>query len=185
MQRIPQHVWMAGGGLVAAVLAVRFLYMPALDRLNSQRTRLEALQMKTADAEALMSQRAAHEEALKRAQSQSLGLEQRVHHSTARILDRLSQQAKSHQLELTVVQEPVLDGAAQALRFGPGLTLQEVPLRLHLYGRFRQVGEFLGGLREAPFLAAVKQVDMVKPAEQTGSLTTEVMIGVYLAEQPS
>ena len=186
MKLTPQLMAAMAGGLLAVVLAVRFLYIPVLARLASQRVTLEVLQGKTTEAQALIAQRSAQEESLKRAQAQSQRLESQVRsQSIARILDRLSQQAKAHQLELTIVQEPVLEGTGGVVRFGPGLSLQEVPLRLQLQGRFRQVGEFLSGLRDAPFLAAVKQADIAKPSEPSGSiLTTEILLAVYLPEQP-
>ena len=170
-------------GVAVALVAVRVLAQPAVAYIGWQRAALGELRAKAAEAATLVPQRAAHEDALQRAQDRSQSLEARVRdQSVARILETLSHEAKAHYLELTVVQESAPD-AERVVRFGPHLALREVPLRLHLRGRYRQVGEFLGALRAAPFLAAVREAEIVKSAEQFGQLTTDLQLVVYLADK--
>ena len=181
-----QLLLISSAGLAAAVLAARFLFMPVFARIGAQRATLRDLTVKAEDAAGLIAQQPAHERALAQAEQRGRGLDSRVRgQSIARILDALGQQAREHHLELTVVQDAMPSEAAHLVRFGPDLVLREVPLRLQLQGRYRQVGEFLGALREAPFLAIVKQADIARPAEGTGSLKTELALAVYIAEQPS
>ena len=174
------------GAAVILVLAIRFLYLPALGRIGERRTTIQGLKVKMADAQALAAQRPAYEAALQDAEQRYQALEHRVGNgqSVGKILELLGAQAKTHRLELTVVQ-PAPDQlqAARAVTLGPELTLREVPLTLQVSGRFRQIGEFLGGLQEAPFLSSVRTLTMAKPQAESSLLRAELVLTVYVAER--
>ena len=178
-----QQIALSVGGVVVALVAMRLLAQPAVAYIGRQRAALGELRAKAAEAAMLVPQRAALEGGLQRAQDRSQSLEARVRdQSVATILEALSREAKAHYLELTVVQESAPD-VERVVRFGPHLALREVPLRVHLRGRYRQVGEFLGALRAAPFLAAVREAEIVKSVEQFGQLTADLQLVVYLADK--
>ena len=178
------QIALTASGLAAALVTIRFLLVPAISAIGRQQATLRELRAKAADAAVLIPQQAQLEERRQHAQQRRDVLEARVRdQSVARILDTLGQEAKAHHLELSVVQEAVLADAGRVVQFGPDLIVREVPLRLQLRGRYRQVGEFLGALRAAPFLAAVRQAEIAKSTEPSGPLITESQLVVYLADR--
>ena len=170
------------GGVLLGVLAVRFLFLPVVAVIGERRASLQALAVKAADASILVAQRSTHEQALRQAEQRCAVLDAQVRNqSVARILDALGQRAKAHRLELSVVQEHAAQELPRTVALGPELTVREVPLRVQLRGRYRQVAEFLGSLREAPFLATVQELTMTHP-DETAQLKTDLLLAVYLAE---
>ena len=175
------------GALVALVLAARFLYLPVVARIGERRVALTDLRVKTADAHLLAARLADEERTLTEAQAQHRALERRAGggQSVARILETLSQQAKDHRLELVAVQPREEDESeTRTLTLGPELTLQEIPLRLQLTGRYRQIGEFLGGLIHTPFISSVRELRMRKPEAGSATLQADLVLAVYLAKEP-
>ena len=180
---------MLGATAAAAtlLLAVRFLYLPVIGRIGEQRAMIRDLVVKTADAQALAAQRPTTEAALRDAQQRYRTLEDQVGsgQSVGKILELLGAQAKAHRLELTVVQQAPDELQARVVTLGPELTLREVPLTLQVSGRYRQIGEFLGGLQEAPFLSSVRTLTMAKAQAESPTLRAELVLAVYLAERSS
>ena len=183
---IRQKLLLAGtAALVALVLLGRFVYLPVAARLGERRASLTDLRGKTADAHLLASRLSEEERALTEAETHSRAFERRVGEgqSVARILETLGQQAKDRRLELVAGQPREEDHATtRTLLLSPGLTLQEIPLRLQLTGRYRQIGEFLGGLIHAPFLSSVQELRMRKPAGTNATLQADLALAVYLTK---
>lgn len=174
--------------LVVLVLLVRYAYLPVVARIGEHRASLTDLRVKTADADLLASRLPNEERALTEAQTRYRALERRIGEgqSVARILETLGQQAKDRRLELVAVQPREEDQAAsRTLTLGPALTLQEVPLRLQLTGRYRQIGEFLGRLPDVPFIGSVQELKVTKPDATSAQLRADLVLAVYLAESTS
>lgn len=186
VQLEPRQQLLLGGtaALVALVLMV-FVYLPVVARIGERRVRLTDLRVKTADAHLLAARLPEEERALAETQARSRAFERRVveGQSVARILETLGQQAKDRRLELIAVQPREEDqNEPRTLTLGPELTFQEVPLRLQLTGRYRQIGEFLGGLSHAPFMSSVRELRMRKPEVDSATLQADLLLVVYLAE---
>ena len=171
--------------LVGLVLVVRYLYLPVVAQIGERRVSLTDLRIKTGDAHLLAARLSEEERALADAQVQSRSLERRAggDQSVARILETLSQQAKDHRLELVAVQpREEEESETRTLQLGPELTLQEIPLQLQLTGRYRQIGEFLGGLIHSPFISSVRELRMRKPEAGSATLQADLVLAVYLAK---
>lgn len=181
------QTWLLGvtGALLALVLVVRFLYLPVIARIGERRATLTDFRVKIADAQGLAQQLPDQEKMLQRARERSSTLESRIAEgqSVARILELLSARAKDHRLELVAVQPRAEHNEPRILILGPEVTLREIPLNLRLTGRYRQVGEFLGELPTAPFLASVHTLVLTKPQADTTQLTADLALAVYLAER--
>ena len=173
------------GALLVVILSVRFIYLPVIARINARRVMLNDLRVKIADAQVLAEQLPDQERALQLAREHYGALESRIGEgqSVARILERLSAQAKDHRLELVAVQPHAQDTEPRVVTVGPELTLREVPLALQLTGRYRQLGEFLGELSSAPFLASVHKLVVTKPHAEDAQLKADLVLAVYLAER--
>jgi Tfp pilus assembly protein PilO len=102
--------------------------------------------------------------------------------SIARILETLSQQAKRHRLELVAVQPPIEEEEPRRVGVGAEMILRELPLSVHVTGRYRQIGEFLGALSHAPFLSSVRHVRMMKPQADRATIQADLALVVYLAD---
>ena len=172
--------------LVAGLWAVRYLYLPVIARIGAQRAQLQDLTVKVGDAQALAEALPKQEAALRESQSRYRALESRVggEQSVARILDGLGKWAKDHRLEVVAVQPRANDAEPFLVLAGPGLLLRAVPLSLKLKGRYRQLGEFLGELPEAPFLATVRRLTVRQPQSDSAQLEADLVLAVYLQERP-
>lgn len=180
------------GGITAALLIflllVRFIYLPVVARIGDRRTRLKDLQSKIADARGLTEQLPSQEAALQQVKTRYETLVNRIGKGqavVARALETLSVRAKDHRLELVAVQPRESDGGQRTITLGQELTLREVSLTLQLTGRYRQVGEFLGGLADDPLLASVRTLGMAKAHTVGTTLRADVGLAVYLTEHPS
>ena len=171
------------GALVVLVLAARFLYVPAMARVSRNRAALQDLKVKITDAHVLTEQLPQQQSALEDAQQRHRTMFGRVGdgQSVARILEQLSALAKSQRVELATIQ-PRADEEPRLVAMTPGLTMREIPLRLQLKGRYQQVGDFLGRLPTAPFIASVRQCAMKKPDTESAQLEAELVIGVYVVD---
>ena len=186
--RTPYRLALGGAvALATLVLAVRYLYLPVVGRIGEQRVQLNVLAVKVADAQVLAELLPKHEAALREADTRYRALESRVGdgQSIARILDGLGKWAKDHRLEVVAVQprsaetpEPPLLVAS-----GPQLRLRAVPLTLRLKGRYRQLGEFLGKLTDAPFVGTVRRLAIHQPSSDSAQLEADVVLAVYLKER--
>jgi Tfp pilus assembly protein PilO len=172
--------------LVALVWAVRYLYLPVVSRIGAQRAQLQDLAVKVADAQVLAEALPKHEAALREAESRYRALESRVSEgqSVARILDGLGKWAKDHRLEVVSVQPRANDAEPFLVSAGPGLLLRAVPLSLRLKGRYRQLGEFLGKLPDAPFVGTVRKLTLRQPSRESAQVEADVVLAVYLKERP-
>ena len=175
------------GGLVFAVWAVRFLYLPLLGRLAERRGSLKDLAVKIEDARVLAGQLPQQQAALQQATVIFQSAHGRIGEgqSVARILEALSLRAKGYQLELTAMQPRAAEDQAAPIVMGPELTLRDVPLTLHLKGRYQSIGEFLGGISHGPFVASVRKVFIRKPQADSTLLEADVVLAAYLEERPS
>ena len=181
--------WLLAGTIGVLFLAglSRFVYLPFVATIGEQRAMLQDLRVKLADAQGLVERVPIQEAALQQDQERSRTLERRIDNgqSIARILETLRQQAKDHELELVAVQPRAEAYEHPALTIQPDLILRETPLTLQLTGRYRQVGEFLGELATAPFLASVRTVTVTKPDAQSPKLRADLVLAVYLPERSS
>ena len=173
------------GGLLVLVWVVRFLYLPVFANIGEQRAKLQDLNVKIADAQVLTQQFPAQQAALAQAREAYKALFARVGdgQSVARILEELSQEAKTHRLELSTVQPRSNEEDQGVLTVGPDLALREVPLTLQLKGRYQQVGEFLGRFPNAPFIASVRKFRMTKPQAESAQLEASLDLVMYLVER--
>ena len=185
----PRYQLLVGitGGLVLAVWAIRFLYLPLLGRIAEHRVRLRDLAVKIEDARVLTAQLPQQQAALQQAGATFQSAYGRVGdgQSVARILESLSLQAKGYQLGLTAAQPRTADDQSVPIIMGPELALREVPLTLQLKGRYQQMGEFLGWISDGPFVASVRRVSIRKPQADSVQLEADLVIAAYLAERPS
>ena len=171
--------------LVVLLGAVRYLYLPVIARIGEQRAQLQDLTVKVADAQVLAEALPKHEAALRESQSRYHTLEIRVggEQSVARILDGLGKWAKDHRLEVVAVQPRANDAEPFLVSTGPGLLLRAAPLSLKLRGRYRQLGEFLGKLPDAPFLGTVRRLTVRQPQSDSAQLEADLVLAVYLQER--
>ena len=141
--------------------------------------------MKIADAQVLIEQLPTQEKALQLTRERYGTLENRIGagQSVARILEMLSQQAKERRLELVAVQPRAQKSEQHMLSLGPEMTLRETPLSIQLTGRYRSLGEFLGALTHASFVASVQKVTVTKSETTSEQLRAEVLLTMYLSEQ--
>ena len=173
------------GGLVALVWLFRYLYLPAIATIEARRATLQDLKVKIADAQVLTAQLPDHQAALRDAQERYRALESRLGagQSVARVLEALSAEAKDHRLELAALKPRTDERERRVFALSPEMLLTEMPLTLQLTGRYRQLGEFLGGLRDAPFVASVQELKITKPEAGHAQLQADLVLAVYLAER--
>ena len=173
------------GGLVALMWLFRYLYLPAIASIEARRATLQDLKVKIADAQVLAAQLPDYQAALRDAQERYRVLESRLGagQSVARVLEALSAEAKDHRLELAAVKPRTDERERRVFALSPEMLLTEVPLTLQLTGRYRQLGEFLGGLRDEPFVASVQELKITKPEAGHAQLQADLVLAVYLAER--
>jgi Tfp pilus assembly protein PilO len=172
------------GGLVMLVWAIRFLYSPLSFRIAERKTILHDLQVKLADARALAEQLPQEEEALRAVQARDEAMERRLGEgqSVARILEALGAEVKARRLELITLQAKEEGAEPVMVVVDPSLTLRAIPLSLKLSGRYQQIGAFLSGLSDAPFLASVQRLTMRRSAADNPLLRADVELIVYLSQ---
>ena len=179
--------WLLAGIIGVLLLGglSRFVYLPLMAAIREQRVMLRDLRVKIADAQELAEGVPIQEAALQQAQERYRGLERRIDtgQSIARILETLRRQAKDHALELVAVQPRAGANGQPTITIQPDLILRETPLTLQLTGRYRQVGEFLGELLNAPFLASVRTLTVTKPDAQHPRLRADLVLALYLSER--
>lgn len=179
-----QLTWLALTCLGGLALC-RVLSLSLLATIGSQRALLRELRVKIADAREFTQQLPLQEEVLQQAQARYRALERRIAsgQSIARMLETLKLYAQHHELELVAVQPRVNDQVAALITPGLGLAFRETPLTLRLTGRYRQLGEFLGELSNAPLIAFVKQLTLSKPQGDSAQLQAELLVALYVQER--
>lgn len=182
-KKLPAWITPVLWGVTMPVVA-GFLYAPLMSRIGQRSAALRTLARQIAEAEALMGGLEEQERALQQARTLYRYVEERAGQgpTLARVLEHLSAQARDHQLELTSVQPQSEAGEARAFSLGASLTLREVPVRLTLTGRFRQLGEFLEGLSQAPFFSSLHTLTLAKESRDGAPLQMELLLAVYLAQ---
>ncbi|MDP3768370.1 MAG: type 4a pilus biogenesis protein PilO [Dehalococcoidia bacterium] len=172
------------GAIAALAALIVVAACPLLWRgLAHQHGQLSALQAQIAEAQRATAEQPDRARRLEEAKQRLTPLTRRVGQgqSMARVLETLNARAQAHRLQIVAVQPRA--AAASAARAAAGsLTLREAPLELQVSGRYRQIGEFLGSLAEAPFLAAVRTVTLSSPQESP-LLEGRISLVVYLEEQ--
>ena len=174
------------GAFLVLVLSARFVYLPLISWIGERRGVLENLRVKIADAHVLAEQLPGQEKALQLARERYGALvEGRIGkgQSVAHILEKLSQRANGHQLELVAVQPRTDQTEPHRVTLGPETRLRIVPLTLQLTGRYRQVGEFLEELVHAPMVTSVQSLKLTKPQADSAKLQADLVLAVYLAEE--
>lgn len=184
----PPAQWAVVGGAAALVAASAWLLAlgPLARAVRTQAGRLTDLKAMTAEAHVLTSQTAAHQASYAAALADYQRAMQRVAPdvSLARVLEALGAQAKLHRLDLSSIQ-PEDPDPPQRYAVDSRLTLRAVPIRVHVRGRYQQVGQFLEALAGAPYLAAVREMTLSRPAGDSRQLEADIVVSVYLAEEAS
>lgn len=165
----------AGAALVAVLV-----YPPLWRGIANSRQRLTELQRNITEAQGFTAEESARARRLERAKQQLAPWARRVGHgqSMARVLETLNARAQAHQLQVVAVQPRAVAAHTAAGR----LALREVPLELQVSGQYRQIGEFLGTLADAPFLADVRELSLSSPGDAQ-ALEARIAIVVYMEEQ--
>ncbi|GEM_PF-6907075 len=166
--------------VAGAALAAVLVYPPLWRGIANSRQRLADLHSNITEAQGFTAEESARARRLERAKQQLAPLARRVGHgqSMARVLETLNARAQAHQLQVVAVQPRAVAAHTAAGR----LALREVPLELRVSGQYRQIGEFLGALTEAPFLADVREVSLSSPGDAE-TLEARIAIVVYMEEQ--
>jgi len=169
--------------LAAVIVGVKLLVLPSAVRLQARRAELQALDAQVLQAREMQTQQAPQRALWEQAKPRYDAAIDRVGggQSIAKILDTLDAQAKERGLELVATQ-PKRQGDAAGLAWGPGLSMRELPLSLQLHGHYKQLGEFLAWMPQAPFVSAVRKLTISK--QTSGGLLAELELAVYLREEP-
>jgi Tfp pilus assembly protein PilO len=99
--------------------------------------------------------------------------------SIARIVELLGDQARAESLEVVVQQAKDQQDEEQPAAWPGALSVAPMPLTLQLTGRYRALGEFVGWLAEAPFVATVDSIRMDKLDPGSPRLKVELRVVVY------
>ena len=171
--------------VIGAVLLASFIYVPLCASLNRQRADLKALHVQVANARVMATQLAAEELALAETQQRRQTLQRRIGsgQSVARVLETLSQQAKMHRLELVATQPRADESKARNVSLGSGIVLTEIPLTIQLTGRYRNLGEFLAEVPQAPYAASIKSLTLVRPAIESPKVQADLILAIYLTPE--
>ena len=174
----------AAAGVIAA--AWLLLWGPLYQASRRESARLAELNAMIEEAHQLTSQAAAHQAAFSEAQAAFQNVYSRIggQQTVPRILEALGHQAKQHRLKLVAIQ-PDDDDTPDLYAVDDRVTVRAVPIRLHLKGRYQQLGQFLGDLSAAPFLASVEGVSVSRPGLDSPELEADLMVSVYLTEGAS
>jgi Tfp pilus assembly protein PilO len=177
---------MAAGLAVGVVVAMQLIVRPSWGYLQRQRQALREVRAQMDNADAMRSRGTdGAQSAALQGRYAELALRLDSSQSVARVLDVLNAQARERQLEFSAQQSRSQTLAAHAAPWGAGPSVEEIPLALRLTGRYKSMGEFLGWLSEAPFVAAVRSVEMRKVEGAAAQLEAEVMLIVYVREKAS
>ena len=178
-------MWLELGGLlVGALMMLRFMCLPLLSQLAHQQARLRAMTVEIEGGAALIAQADASNALLAQTQQRHQALAQRFgqESSLARVLETLKVQAQDHRVELVAMQPKASDAKPRTVTLGEGMQLREVPLIVHVTGRYRHIGEFIARLADEPFAVAVRSLKMVKAEGSRTRLRAELLMTVYLTE---
>ena len=160
MIRMPRHVLVIGAAGVALLIgaSVRFVEVPLSHRIGRAWSTLHEVRAQATAARELERRLAEQQARLQETQAALAAIKLHVGNvqGMAKALETLRQHAVSHHVELTVTQQPAEEETG-ALTLAPDLVLHDVPLTLHVEGRYRDIGAFLGALTSLPFVSTVRE----------------------------
>lgn len=171
--------------LALSLIAVRWLLVPIVDRIGMQRAAMQELRRSIEEARMVSLELAARRDAFRRATDRVAEIEARIGkgQALARVLDTLRTEAGRCHVVMSATQ--LAEGQGQTLAppipLAPELRLQEVPVSVTLTGRYRQLGEFLAALTDAPFLSEVRSLSIKRKADRASQLEAQMKLIVYLA----
>ncbi len=174
------RVWIRAGSVLAgAVIAIWLVVIPVVKWTGHQHVQIRELRIQLAEAQQFQQTAAAREQTLAqtRQQVQALQLQLSQGQGMAQIMDRLRADAERWHLEMNAAQSA--DHPAQSVSWRPQLSLQATPITLTVVGRYRAIGEFLGGLMRAPFVAEVERVSLKRHPERYPQLEANLTLLVY------
>jgi len=188
MIRTPRHILVIGAvGLVFLLVAsVRCVEVPLGHRIVREWSKLHAVRAQSITAQELERRFVEQQARLQKTQAALAAI--KLHIGTvqgmAKALETLRQHAVSHHLDLTVTQQ-LAEEEAGALTLAPDVALHDVPLTLHLEGRYRDIGAFLGGLTSLPFVSTVREWQIQPSATHPARLEGTVHLVLYLLKGSS
>lgn len=174
------RLWIRAGGLVAgAVIALGVAGIPLLGWTSRQYALLHDVRTRLAQAQEFQRSEASRAQALAQARREVEALQLHVSRGQgmASILDSLRADAERWHLQMNAAQSA--DHPPHTVQWGPHLSLQAMPITLTLVGRYRAIGEFLGGLSRAPFVAEVEHVFMKRHPDRYPQLEANVTVLIY------
>lgn len=178
-------IWLELGALlVGAFMMLQLMCMPLLGQLAHRQARLRAMTVEMDSSAALVAQADAYDALLAQTQQRYQALAQRFgqESSLARALETLKMQAQEHRVELVAMQPKASEAKSRTVTLGEGVQLREVPLIVHVTGRYRHIGEFIARLADEPFAVAVRSLKMAKAEGSRTRVRAELLMTVYLTE---
>jgi Tfp pilus assembly protein PilO len=171
--------------LALTLIAVRLLLLPVVERIGMQRDAARQLRRSIEEAQMVSLELAARRDAFRRATDRMAEIESRIGkgQALARVLDTLRSQATRCHVMMSATQlaENQDQTLAPPIPLAAELRLQEVPVSVTLAGRYRQLGEFLAALTDAPFLSEVRSLTIKRKADRGSQLEAQMELVVYLA----
>jgi len=188
MIRTPQHILVVGAVGLALLLgaSVRFVEVPLGHRIARKWSRLHAVRAQSTAARELERRLAEQQARLQETQAALAAIKLHVGNvqGMAKALETLRQHAVRHHVDLTVTQQPA-EQEAGVLTLAPDLVLHDVPLTLHLEGRYRDIGAFLGALTSLPFVSTVREWQIQHSTTHPTRLEGTVHLALYLLQGSS
>ncbi|MFH1857612.1 MAG: type 4a pilus biogenesis protein PilO [Candidatus Omnitrophota bacterium] len=180
-----RDLYLLGG--VSLTLFFLFLYgfwfRPNLRKVQEFRRELYALQVQISDVEALgeVSQVKREAETLLHREKIFRGrLFKR--NEIPRTLEQLRNTAEKHRLDLLAL-KPELRPDLAPYDLTPALALDTLPVRLQVTGHYTNMGQFLGSLRNFPYLMSVEEVRMESLRAIYPKVEMRLVIMFYLEQE--
>ena len=176
----------AGAAALGLALVIGGVILPARALVHSRRAALMEIRRGIADGEAAGRQAQVESQRQRALEAQYQALRQRAGEgrSVAHVLDLISAQAQAHHLEI-VTSQPAPDAREAGLVvIGPDLALKSLPFTLRLDGSYQALGEFLGELLDAPYLASVRRMTVTAPDNSRRAVHAVVELVVFVAAGP-
>lgn len=180
----PRHRVMLGlaGSALLFLALVRWVYLPVVGRMRERIVAIQDVRVKIADARVVLPKLPAQEAASQEVTQRFEAFQRRVgtEEALANILETLRRDAERLHLAFQASQVPHEETAQRAMMLGPNMVLKPVPVTVSLVGRYRSVGEFLGGLAELPYVLRVESLSVKQPPDLQPRLEATVSVAVYL-----
>ncbi len=155
--------------VLAAVVGMRVIFMPAWGKLQEKRALITDLRVKLADARDLVNRLPEQQERvaqarrhLAEAQTQTGGGS-----SLARILDQLDTCAENAGVRMSITQESA--------------AMQSVPIKAEIRGSFFAIGRFFSLLAQAPFAWQVNHLSLEQSADGQADLQARLEMELLVA----